>query len=291
MKKFIKITLVIALICIVAGLIISVAGSVSGGGTDVFEMARNGELNWSIDDLGFGEWGKEERLYHLDDVEVFDDNVEILSGDIEKCQIDGTEAVTKLDITVGGGVLQVSDSGDDNFYLEAENAEKLQVYTEGNELKVKAIKTKEYQDDMEIRLYVPGSVPFEDVSVELGAGQINIADITCKNLEAEVGAGELVVNNTEVTLDADFSVGAGHIQAQVSVLGNLEAECSMGGAEFVLKGQETDFNYEIECAAGQVRVGSEAFQALATEKDIDNGASKNISLNCALGAIEVEFER
>lgn len=58
-----------------------------------------------------------------------------------------------------------------------------------------------------------------------------------------------------------------------------------------LKDGEEAFNYEIECAAGNVQIGNRAFTAVAADKRIQNDAIKDMKLECSLGSIEIYFER
>ena len=65
MKKFTKFCLIAALILILIGFIIGIAGSVAGGGYDVLRMIENGELTFDSSFFGihFGDgfFDREER--------------------------------------------------------------------------------------------------------------------------------------------------------------------------------------------------------------------------------------
>lgn len=317
MKKFTKFCLIAALILILIGFIMGIAGSVAGGGYDVLRMIENGELTFDSSFFGIhfgdGSFDREERepLYDLDDIEDF--TGEEISGDIEKRKLTD-EIITKLDITLGGGELYLIDSEDGAFYLEAEKAESLQAYVEDDTLKLKALRTKGHfvnKYDMKVYLYIPAGLSFEEVDIDLGAGVTDLSQLAnvdelhvtvgagkltmngvmCTELEATVGAGELIAKDIAVTNKAEFQVDAGHIGASGEILGDVDVECALGAVELVLKDEEEAFNYEIECAAGNVQIGNRAFTAVAADKRIQNDAIKDMKLECSLGSIEIYFER
>ena len=64
----------------------------------------------------------------------------------------------------------------------------------------------------------------------------------------------------------------------------------MGNMELTLSGKETDHNYEIECAAGNVDIGSFSVSAMAAEKVINNNAVSNFDIECSMGNITIDFE-
>lgn len=310
MRKFIKICVVTALIMVLVGLVLGIAGFAAGGSYEVVKMVRNGELTFDSTDF---EWASFDfdgsALYDIDDINIFSKEKEILQGDINKKQI-AEEFLPQMEITLGGGTLEILPSEDGGIYLEAQNAEKLQAYAEGNTLKVKAIRTKAGRDEMKVYLYIPMDVAYEKITLDVGAGVLSLEDLTevgvlkadvgagllklsdlqCNELKAGVGAGELRVMQTTVNGDADLSVGAGRIQAEAKICGDFSVECSMGEADILLAGEEEDFNYEVSCSAGSVDLGSKSFQGLASERELENGADKKMELNCALGAINISFE-
>lgn len=309
MKKFFKGILRTALILILAGAIIGIIGSVAGGKYDVMRMFKNGELSYNFTDWSY----KDNSIYDIEEQEVFDKTKEVLSGDLSKYQV-ADSSIRSLELTIGGGELVILDSEDENFYLEAENAEKLQAFAKEGTLYVKALKnTPTVQingegNTMKLYLYMPKTVVYEKLELELGAGrveadavhaarieadagagQIVLSDFVCDEFDGEVGAGELVLKNVQTAAKAELSVGAGHIEAEVDMQGELEAECSLGQIALNLTGTEKDFNYEISCAAGEIKLGSNSYAGLSKEQKLWNDAEKDVKLDCSLGAINVSF--
>lgn len=325
MKKFIKFCLITAVILILVGLILGVASATAGGGRDVVRMALNGELTFNSDDIWGIPFGFEDTfdmdfddaidfengtpIYDLDDVEVFDGSKEILSGDISRMEL-AVGTIEDFEISLGGGEFYLKNSEDGKYYLEAENAEKLQVYAQGETLHLKALRTKTGDMGMNMTLYIPADVSFNEMKLELGAGtfeakiplalenfegevgagQMIVEELSCNDFDVNVGAGEFLGKNLTVNTEAELKVGAGHIGFSGDVKGELDVKCSLGGVQLTLAGSEDDFNYEIDCAAGSVIIDASEYAGFASERSVDNGASKEMNLECAMGSVEVFFE-
>lgn len=313
MKKFMKFSFVTAVILILLGLVIAIAAIAAGGGKELAYMIKNGDLTINGDD--FGKLGEKydiefdgaPALYDIDDVEIFNDGKDILTGDIPLMEIP-SDNIEELNINLGGGEFYIMNSSDDRFLISAENAEKLQVYAEDRELYLKALRNGINNDKTKIYLYIPeadyekadislgaGMLILEnefradDVNVAVGAGEMIVKNIICKDLDVNVGAGEFDAESVSVSDDTKLKAGAGHIGINGTAGENIDIRCSMGGIELGLDNDETDFNYEIECVAGSVEIGAKKFAALSGEKEIDNHASGEIDIDCSMGAVILYF--
>ena len=71
----------------------------------------------------------------------------------------------------------------------------------------------------------------------------------------------------------------------------MEADCGVGEIDINLKGQEEDYDYEVSCGVGDVKIGSHSYSALGNDKNIDNNADNTITLDCGVGQIRVMFQQ
>ena len=93
------------------------------------------------------------------------------------------------------------------------------------------------------------------------------------------------------TGDVTLEVGVGEIRFEGSIPGDLDATCSMGNMEITVIGStEQDHNMQMDCAAGNLDVGSRSYAGLATEQSIDNGADSDYNLSCAMGNMTLTFK-
>lgn len=324
MKKFMKRCAVIAFIFAVLGCVLGALGSSIAGRTKisrVVEKVTGGTIH-----MGSGSWwdwdnaGKEiadniENVfdidvdYDIDDASKFDRDFDIMSGDVDRyCPGSGAR---KLEIEVGGCQLETRISEDGDIYLEAENAHKFQGYIKGNTLYIRSVtgSVKEWMDisSHKIILYVPEDYQFDEVKIDVGAGELRYDNMKARDAELEVGAGRIVLDHAFVT-ELDLSVGAGAIElndmritkldAEVGmgevlldgmIDGDVSVECSMGNVEMTLEDREEEFNYRLSGAMGNITLGESSFSGFSSERKIDNHAGKDMEIECSMGNITIDF--
>ena len=70
----------------------------------------------------------------------------------------------------------------------------------------------------------------------------------------------------------------------------LEIECGVGEVEFTAYGHETDYNYDIDCAVGEVVCGGSDYSGIGGHRQIDNRADKDMDISTGVGSVIVEFD-
>ena len=309
-----------ALIMIVLGIALAfAAGTVRGSAaiTEVVERVTGKRLriNLGWDRLPFGifiedDWfGDADWNYELDDTGIFDSNHDVYKGDQKTFYPDTDAVIKELDIELGGCSFEtrISDTGE--FYVKTSGMNKIQVYEEKEKLHIKSVNTrlKLTSNFGKIILYVPEDYHYDEVDIELGAGEVTFDDLNAETISMEVGAG--VIRCKSISAQGlKASVGMGQIELSKMDVDKLEAEvgmgefvgsgiigdsgkleCSMGNVELTLDGSSQDYNYKLEAAAGNVDIGRDSFSGLATERRINNNADRTLEIECAMGNISVRF--
>lgn len=319
MKKILKICGIIILLLLLAGIILGVIGWVTKGPEgmqEVVDSVTGGKISLNLEpleNLGFLIQDGLDELdsvdYDINDATNFSPEHEILTGQVDKYCIG--ENVQKLDIQTGGSEFRVEASGDNSFYIEATNVGKLQTYMEEGALIVRTTSGSQKWNDIKgdkITLYVPESFHYSDICMELGAGkmdvsgldadhillkagagQINAEQLTAQVLEANVGIGQITMNNITVQ-NLDAEVGAGGMTVKGTVKGDAGVKCSMGSLDLRLAGSETDFNYHLIGTMGNISLAGQDYNGVGMQRDIDNGAGKSLTAECAMGSIVIRFE-
>lgn len=323
MKRFFKFCGKLVLILVLAGLVFAGIGYFTAGPSAVTNMVRNltgGVVNLDqggvqVDLNGFNvnlnNMLNSNARYDIGDQSMFDTDYEIWEKTVEKTKVAGASAVEELMLELGGCEFILEEATDEFFYFEYEGMGKTQAYVEDSTLYVKALTTVEWSvgsNGSKVTLYVPKEASLKTVAVSLGAGEMELDGLQAAQMEFELGAGEVKAKGlqtdslsvsvgagdiqlTEAVLkDVNAEVGAGNFMIDGSVSGNINGECAMGNITLKLDGAESDFNYDIECVTGNIMVGSQEYSGLAQEQSINNNAAKNISLECAMGNVEVKFE-
>lgn len=320
MKGFMKGCAIAALILVIAGIILGTVASTARGRntiSEVVESVTGGRvrlnLNAAADDFGFtiGDWDwLDEVDYEIDSYHGFDKEYDIQKGDISKFRLEGE--ITSLEIEAGGCYFAVKESGDENFYVEAEKVGKFQAYVKSGILHINTTTSEKKWSDLsksKVVLYVPAGCRFEraevqlgagaldfpglqasEASLEVGAGRITSTGITVSNLEVSVGAGQIELKDMDVS-ELEASVSVGEMVADGEIRQSLTAECAMGNFELLLAGAQEDYNFNLSGAMGNVSLGGEGYGGFASERRIDNGSDRQIEVECSMGNVSIQFEK
>ncbi len=306
MKKFMKFCFVLALVLIIVGGMFYMLGRRAGGRQDMNDLLKEIGGDWVDFD-----W--EDHIdfagYEIDDASMFSESYAVWKGDVER-QMVVQGSVGELNLEIGGSMIEIKDSPDGNIYIEGESVGKMQAYVEGDVLYIKSVRPANLADEIKnssIILYLPEECSLRRLDLSLGAGQLKLKNRVVEDMEVSVGAGQLLL--TDVTLNTlEVSLGAGELRAQdVTVLsldasidmGNMdftgainesaEISCSMGNVNMDLEGNQEDFNFQLNCVAGNMEIDGERFSGAAMDRYIDNGAAKYMEINCSMGNVDIKF--
>lgn len=328
MKKFMKTCAIIALVMIVAGIALGIVASTRAGRStisQVVEAATGGRVRLEFDE-GWGFFGRLElgdmevgipglgvdymESYDIGDASMFSKNHEILSGDVDMYSL-GSE-IRNMEVQVGGCHFETKFSKDDAIYVETKNVRKFQGYVEGDTLYVLATTVAGVSwsnKKSTVILYLPQDYEFDQVEIDMGAGELEFDRLNAKEASLEVGAGRILLGSAKAQeLKAevgagqiefkdmavgklDVEVGMGEFLAQGAVSGDVEVDCSMGNVEIELEGRKEDFNYQLEGAMGSIQLDGDNMGGFAQEKSISNGADKSMRIECAMGNITLKFRK
>lgn len=257
-----------------------------------------GEQNWEL-----------EGNYDIDTENWFEEEVEIYNGTKPYSKLSSGQ-VDHFFLQAAGCkvILEVTEETD--FYFSFENMKKVQAYQKENSLFIKGVRDtllNEEKEESRLRLYIPDSCILESANLELGAGILQADNLNTGKLEMSVGAGKLSIASLEadelqvsvgagtVSLEnvnvhnAKISVGAGSMSMDGLITGNVDGECAMGNFELNLQGSAKDFNYDLQCMAGNILLNGEKHSGINEGMVIGNAAYKSMELNCAMGNMKITF--
>lgn len=131
----------------------------------------------------------------------------------------------------------------------------------------------------------------EEIELSMGAGKITTGVLIAKEAKLDIAAGDLDVDDAKVSRYTEATVSMGSAKLKGTFTGELKADCSMGNLKFILDGAEDDYNYDIECGMGTVKIGDKSYSDLADDREIDNGGRSTVEINCAMGTVDVDFTK
>lgn len=137
------------------------------------------------------------------------------------------------------------------------------------------------------------STKYDKAKIEVGAGKLDVMTLTVANhIHAELGAGAVDIQNMTAKT-ANVECGVGRMVVKGAVESDIKAECGVGSLEMQLDAVESDYNYDIDCGLGSVLInGSKRGGWFASKADMVNaGAKGNMKLECGIGRIELVTQK
>lgn len=287
-----------------------------------FRLAYSGFGLWYITDADDVWWGDEKWPDGM-----FDGN-RVGAGETEKTDYLASD-VQNIDIEIGGSNLFILESEDEYFQIARDSdARAVKYQMKNGTFKLYSERSFRWWNGRQgtIYLYLPKGMSLDSIDLEIGAGTLEsialeadkidveadageivieslrgneidvaanagtleIKEITAQSLSAETGAGSITIRNFSAE-DADLNASAGSLAVEGKIGRNADFECGAGSISVTLQGTETDYDYRLECAMGEINLNGEEYSGLSREKDIKNGGKGTIDVECSVGSIEIRF--
>lgn len=220
---------------------------------------------------------------------------------IETKETEITENITKLKIDIKATNLKVKSS--DQFKMETNNG-RIKYSIQGNNLIITEKSTNIFKNSMakELTIYVPSDIEFDEITLDAGAGKVELLDLNTNKLDLELGAGSVKLSNINAAKEAVIDGGAGELIINNSILNNLDLDMGVGSLDLVaqLPGRN-----EISCGVGevdilligndyQIEIDKGIGKATISGKEIKNNevygtGSNELKIDGGVGSININF--
>lgn len=259
MKKFTKVAVILAVIFALIGITCVIASFAMGFTWSNFKYMLD------ADKFNFA--------FEIDD--FHEDKKGVIKGQDDKQGnvIIPNESFQNLDIEFSAGVLEIVYADVENVEVQNKNAHGFKCYVEENTLHIKGgLKKVGVNSNVgSIVVSVPRNMIFDEVDLELDAGEATLSGLVANSVDIEIGAGEVNLKGLD-TKALDTTVGAGKLYIE-------------------LVGGESDYNYDAECGMGEIKIGTTSISGMGGSKKINNpGANRFMDLECGMGEIQIEFQ-
>lgn len=281
MKKGIKIFLFGGLISLLAGgMIMIITGCIGGVGMFRTIASRYPFHTHNNHHYTFWSWND----YDFDDFVVFTGKEEFNLSD---------QDIHSLYVDVDGVELNIASREDGNRDVVGLEVTGIGIDTEYSvENGILVIKSRDewFSSNGEITIYIPRNMEWDMVELYIGAGTADIEDVRTEKLYISVGAGEATLENVKATEELSASVGMGQLEFNGTADCDMDISCGMGQIQLDFEGKAyyDDYNYEINCAAGNVEIGNMNFAGVGV-RTIDNNSGKHVNVDCGMGEVEISF--
>lgn len=316
MGKFLKKCLILGIICIGVGIAASGAGVFKGGLAELKEQVLRGDWSFDPEDL----MGKVDLdidldvdpFFELEEQQYFERNHQVIEGTEDREERFTVTDLKEIHIKSAGVTVEFAEHAGEEIVVNISKVNQYQSFIKENELHIIARgQNPKSLGDGVVKVTVPTAV-YEsgmwEFDVESSAGVINLNKINAQDVEMNVSAGvvswtemysgELSIQmsagavngaGTIVSGETDIELKAGNVDIS-GILGNgTDIEMAAGKVSIALEDAYTDYNYDISCAGGSVKVGDQVAEGLAKSMEINNKAAKEIDIECSMGAVNITF--
>ncbi len=323
MKKSTKIILITSACLIFGGILIAGISGAVGGAKQfkqlVDKQALNFDLPWEDTKLKIttdGLYFTNENQDESESERPFEMPEGMKATDEEISAAVSEKQIQNIEMDLGAGSVEIKKSNDGSFYVdEGENMYFLSDFENGtlkiesklqSEVQILGFNVGNMEPVGEATIYLPdqmyeevtlnmgageftGDLPeCQKLSIRLGAGECDFDYIKADEVELEVGAGECKISMLEAgELDADIAMGEFFAKALIG--SDLDAKVGMGVIEMQIIGEETDFDYDVEVGAGEVRIGSRSYSGVGSGGSQKNGMEREIDVECGMGEATLTF--
>lgn len=238
------------------------------------------KFGYSLIKLGFNIFNDENIIIDTTETKLEND-INIIDVDIK---------ATNLEIKKGNELLV--ETNNKNIEIEQKN----------NKLYIKERKYNFLSKNInkgKVVIYIPNETIFDNVTIDTGAGQINVEYLKSQIIDLDLGAGKLVIDNIDILekmkidggageiiikngtiKNLNLDMGVGNLELTANLIGNNEIDAGVGKIEANLTGSNYDIN--IDDCLGSKSINNEKISNLTT----GNGANK-LNIDGGVGNITV----
>lgn len=282
MKRFTKTALILSGVAAGIGVICMVVSIIMGMTKDGFiHMVEDGRFSFRF--------GRNNAIHIFD----FDDEPEDMKDGTVTIDEVG-EGVLNIDLEYAGGKLEICYGDVENIQLEKKNAAGISWSYEEDTLHIVEKETvfSDYAD-VSLKIILPENTTYGEINLEIGASQATIDGITADEIDIIVGAGQANITNLHAK-EVGLEVGAGEANVTNLNVENLDMEVGVGQVDVQVCGAESDYNYNVECGIGSVKIGDNSYDGLGAEfnsahHNDNNHTDRLIDIECGIGEVVVKF--
>lgn len=210
------------------------------------------------------------------------DDEPVNTEELKNLEVSENALLLDIDIVSSNIIIKEGDS----FQVETNNSN---ITTKQHHQKL-YIKEEQHswfsnRNDTILIIFIPSDYIFDKVTIESGAGKVNIETLATKSLYLDLGAGKVEMNDLTVLEDAEIDGGAGEINIRSGSIHNLDLD--MGIGKLSLTSKLTGIN-KINTGIGKVEmffIGTLEDYQIKLDKDLGTATidGNNMSSNTYYG--------
>lgn len=209
--------------------------------------------------------------------------------------------INKIEINLKATSIEIKEGSE---FLVSTNNKKIEITENDNCLTIKETGQK-YSKNAKLIIYLPTGNSLTNLSLDGGAGQVSLNDITTDHLKLQLGAGNSEINNLTVKNSSsieggagnlsiyrgriknlDLDLGVGNVTIEAELLGQNKIEAGIGNLNVNLLGKKDNYQIKATKGIGKITINDASVKADTTFGNGDN----YLNLNGGIGNITVSFK-
>lgn len=195
------------------------------------------------------------------------------------------EDIKRLEVDVQNAEIYIFSTEEEKIRFDS-NREKEIGRVEGNTLKLEEETFS--KEPLVLEIYIPVDL-LREIEIKAAGGSLNADRLVTDKVSIEMDAGKVEVGQLIANKEAEIWTNAGNIIVGFFEGTKLELDCDMGSIMVVCEGNETDYNYNLECDVGSIQIGTSNYSGIGKEMKVQNHSNKVIDAECDMGKIMLEF--
>lgn len=231
---------------------------------------------------------------------IFDDDKNSITEKLNNLEI--IDNTLLLDVDISSSNITIENG--ENFKAETNN-KYIKTKQDKNKLYIKEKKHNFFHNNKsELIIYIPNDYIFDGISIETGAGKVNIESLSTKQLYLNLGAGKVDINNLNVSESTKIDGGAGEININAISINNLDLDMGIGKITLTSK---LNGNNKIDSGVGEINlslIGTLEDYKISLDKGIGNATingktmkddntygtgSNRLDIDGGIGSIDIGF--
>lgn len=207
-----------------------------------------------------------------------------------------TYEITNLSFDFGAGDIQIISG--DNFELQYGNDDSRRFFYENISGDTWLIGSQEQnwrwfkpwhvkRDTLKLTVVLPRDFVAESVVVNMGAGNLQIQQLSARELTLDAGVGNCQISHI-LADTARLSVGVGNLQVRRFHAAESVLEVGMGSVELLMAQPLAQYRCNMEVGLGNVTLGNKSYSGVA---ELHTGAEDlpyRFDISCGMGSVHVQ---
>ncbi|ONI38587.1 hypothetical protein AN639_11195 [Candidatus Epulonipiscium fishelsonii] len=151
---------------------------------------------------------------------------------------------------------------------------------------------KEIDDNtIDLKIYIPrdtnsNEVDIKNLDAEMGMGDLIIKNMVINNLEVECGRGDFISKNI-TSYNTSIEGGMGKIELEGHFAGHVEIEAGMGDVSLTTNRAYNDYNFIIEKGLGDVNINHREYRFIGEDINENRNGKYVVDVGMGIGNLSI----